>query len=180
MSGIEYRKRLAERRAAEQAAGGAMSRFVAQHEFTKITPQETAPEIVEAATPAEEYPKEFGFTPQVVTEETAVIPQSPKTPAQAREAARAVAEALIAMTDEEYAQTLSAMREENPTQYAVVVDELNNMQVDRETAENAEFGTIADGEEAIYDTAAGDATDAAATDDVSDGADTFTDEQQGS
>ena len=176
MSGIEYRKRLAARRDAERAAGGAMASFVAQHEFTKIAPQTTPEaETVEATPAAEEYPKEFGFTPQVVTAETAVIPQSPKTPAQAREAARAVAEALTAMTDEEYSQTLSAMREENPTQYAVVVDELNNMQVDRETAENAEFGTIADGEEATYDTAAD-----TAIDDVSEGADTFTDEQQGS
>lgn len=175
MSGTEYRKRLADRRAVAQAADGVMARFVAQHEFTKITPRvPPAVAVSEALPAAEEYSPESGFTPQVVTSETAIIPQSPKTPAQARAAAKAVAELLTAMTDAEYTQTLSAMREENPTQYAVVVDELNNMQLERDVAADAELGTIADGGDAIYDTAADTAEG------VSAGADIFTDEQQGS
>jgi|GEM_PF-5104047 len=164
MSAIEHRKRLAERQAAAGGTG-AVSRFSHQENIGTHTatvapasapPPERAAVVETPATPVVENEGatvdgqapdtgiEVATTPQEATGAPAVVPQDPSpadviTPEQMRLQANTTAQALAQLDTDQYQQALTDLEGSNPTLYACVVDELNNMNADSESQEGDGF-----------------------------------------
>lgn len=134
MSSIEYRKRLREKE--EQTQQGRLSAFRSLRPGSQAEPIET-PALPETNT-----------EPETEKEPQQVAAPQASTPQELRDAAQTLVQQLLSLPEEEYQQQMLALQEENPVLYAVVVDELNNLQPE---AQEADAPEVAEEEQDVDD-----------------------------
>lgn len=72
--------------------------------------------------------------PQLQEEQSAIVPQGEPsmTPAELREHAITLAAQLVSYSPEDYANTMNTLQQSNPSLYAVVCDEIENLNAQQE------------------------------------------------
>lgn len=142
MSSIEHRRRLRERR--EAAQSGNLAGFTGSTRQTTHAPNtvvqnlgspndgepvEQLPDGEVATHEGERQPDQVVDTPQAQTGTPAIQPEGRQamTPQQMREQAVVTAQTLAQLDADQYQQALADLETQNPTFYAVVCDELNNL-----------------------------------------------------
>lgn len=177
MSSIEYRQRLRDRKEQTSNLGtfkGQEGQATHQPVVEDLSQVGDPPELGNQNELPEEGQPESVATPEITTEATqrdgeqvvdtptpqtsnAVQPQGEQqnmTPQQMREQAATTAQTLAQLDQDAYQQALADLETQNPTFYAIVVDELNNMAAAAEKEEGDGFdlsGIAGGGEQAEQD-----------------------------
>lgn len=178
MSSIEYRERIRRRR--EQAnltsfrgqSGNVRHTAPADDDSPAVqmedqgaqgepTPVQTGETLDHQEHLGERQPDQVVDTPTAQTGTNAILPEGTHeamTPQQMRDQAATTAQTLAQLDEQAYNQALADLEKQNPTFYAIVVDELNNLAAQQQQEEGDGFdlsGIAGGGEDTESQEAAG-------------------------